>query len=85
MEVLVVEVSQEPEHSGTKDLTKKHHKWGKVEDEDHPRQPVKEHHSTYGKTQKEKKMAAKMVRLVCTFQNAYSVYLHALKNKRDSY
>ena len=47
MEVLVVKVSKEPEHSGTKDLTEKHHKRGKVKDEDHPCQPVKEHHSTY--------------------------------------
>lgn len=53
VEVLVIEVSQEPEHSGTKDLAKKHHKRGKVEDEDHPRQPVKEHHSTYGRTKRE--------------------------------
>ena len=47
VEVLVIEVSEEPEHSRTKDLTKQHHKRGKVEDEDHPCQPVKEHHCTY--------------------------------------
>ena len=48
VEVLVVEVSKEPEHSGTKDLSEKHHERGEVKDEDHPCQPVKEHHSTYG-------------------------------------
>ena len=36
VEVLVVEVSEEPEHSRTKNLTKQHDKRSKVEDEDHP-------------------------------------------------
>ena len=47
VEVLVVEIPKEPEYSGTKDLSEKHHKRGEVKDEDHPCQPVKEHHSTY--------------------------------------
>ena len=47
MKVLVVEVSEEPEHSGTEHLAKEHDKRGKIEDEDHTSQPVKKHHRTY--------------------------------------
>ena len=49
MKVLVVEVSEEPEHSGPEHLAKEHDKRGKVEDEDHTSQPVKKHHRTYMK------------------------------------
>ena len=43
MEVVVVEVPEEPEHPGTQHLTQQHDKGSKVEDEDHSRQPVEEH------------------------------------------
>ena len=47
MEVLVVEVPEEPEHPGTKDLSEKHHEGSEIEDEDHSSQPMEEHDRPY--------------------------------------
>ena len=44
MEVLVVEVPEEPEDTRSQDLPEQHHKGGQVEDEDHSCKPVQEHH-----------------------------------------
>lgn len=42
VEVLVIEVPQEPEDARSEYLSDQHHKGGQVEDEDHPCQPVEE-------------------------------------------
>ena len=44
VEVLVVEVSEEPQHARSEHLAQQQHQRGQVEDEDHASQPVKEHH-----------------------------------------
>ena len=50
VEVLVVEVPQEPQHSRSQDLPQQHHKGGKVEDVDHASQPVEEGDGAYRRT-----------------------------------
>ena len=47
MEVLVVEVPEEPEDARSEDLSQQHHERGQVEDENHPSQPVEEGDRTY--------------------------------------
>ena len=47
VEVLVVEVSKEPEDTRPEDLSQEHHKGGQIEDEDHSSQPVQECYCTY--------------------------------------
>ena len=47
MEVLVVEVPEEPEDARSEYLSQQHHERGQVEDEDHPSQPVEEGDRTY--------------------------------------
>ena len=46
VEVLVVEVAEEPEDARSEDLSQEHHERGEVEDEDHASQPVEKHYRT---------------------------------------